>query len=53
MTPGKGPSSRIVPAMTTSTRRLTHDAMIPCLITPVSTAFSMLPMPRTRLMVRR
>jgi len=53
MTPGKGPSSRIVPAMTTWTPRLTQAAMIPVLTTPDLTAASMLPMALIRLMVRR
>ena len=38
MTPGSGPSSRIVPAITTWTPLSTHAAIMPDLIMPVSTA---------------
>src|SRR5207244_2804804 len=52
ITPGNGPSSRIVPAMTTSAPRLTQAAIIPVLTTPDLTAASMLPMALIRLIVQ-
>ena len=53
ITPGKGPSSLIVPAMTTSTPVRMQAAMMPLLMTPVSTAARILPIARIRLMVRK
>ncbi len=53
MTSGRGPSSRIEPARTTSTPTLTHSNMIPNFNTPNSTALFMPPSLRIVLMAWR